>query len=51
MQEGSYPKGQVKKWRKEFKGFANKKFICIDAIKEVPRKKFASERISSPDNM
>lgn len=51
MQEGSYPKGQVKKWTKRFKEFANKKFICLDDIDEMPKKKFGNVRIDSPKNI
>jgi len=51
MQEGAYPEGQVNEWRRKFKEFSKKKFICIDNIEEMPKKKFSSVRIDSTKEM
>jgi len=51
LQEGAYPEGKVKEWGRKYKEFANKEFVCLDEIEEMPKKKFANERIDSPKNM
>ena len=51
LQEGSYPKGKVKEWRRKFKEFSKKEFICTEDINKLPSKKFANERINSPKHM
>ena len=48
LQEGAYPKGKVKEWGRKYREFANKRFICIDDIDEMYRKKFSSVRIDKP---